>query len=54
MSTWISGRIIEASSHQGAIVAAGAALVLFAGLPLVKVCVWAAFAWGVWSMLKQG
>ena len=37
ISTWISERVKEASSHQGVIVAVGAALVLFAGLSLTNV-----------------
>jgi hypothetical protein len=36
-----------------AIVAAGAALVLFAGMPLMKVCLYAALAWGIWSIIKS-
>ena len=54
MSEWIADRIKEGSSHQGAIIAAGAALVLFAGMPLMKVGLYAALVWGVWSMLKKG
>ena len=54
MSEWIADRIKEGSSHQGAIIAAGAALVLFAGMPLVEVGLYAALIWGVWSMLKRG
>ena len=54
MSEWIADRIKEGSSHQGAIIAGGAALVLFAGMPLMKVGLYAALIWGVWSMLKRG
>ena len=53
MLDWIKDRISEVSSHQGAIVAAGAALVLFAGMPLMKVCLYAALIWGIWSIIKS-
>ncbi len=51
MSNFISDRIIEGSSHQGVIVAAAAVAVLFFAVPLTKVVLWGALAWGVWSML---
>ncbi len=53
ISTWISERVKEASSHQGVIVAACAALVLFAGLSLTKVVLYGALVWGIWSMFKK-
>ena len=53
MSEWISQRVQEASSHQGAIVVAAAIAVLWFAIPLTKVIVWGALAWGVWSILKQ-
>ena len=53
MSAWIANRIREASSHQGAIVVAAAGAVIWFALPLTKVVVWGALAWGVWSILKQ-
>ena len=53
MSTWIADRIKEASSHQGVIVVAAAVAVLFFAVPLTKVILWGALAWGVWSMLKK-
>jgi|TARA_R110000823_G_scaffold46798_1_gene119698 hypothetical protein len=53
MSNFISDRIIEGSSHQGVIVAAAAVAVLFFAVPLTKVVLWGALAWGVWSMLKK-
>jgi|TARA_R110000803_G_scaffold205659_1_gene272489 hypothetical protein len=53
ISTWISERVKEASSHQGVIVAVGAALVLFAGLSLTKVVLYGALVWGIWSMFKK-
>ena len=52
MSRWISDRVREASSHQGLIVAIGAALILLGGFTLTKVVVWGALIWGVWSMMK--
>ena len=52
MSRWISDRVREASSHQGLIVAIGAALILFGGFTLTKGVVWGALIWGVWSMMK--
>ena len=54
IANWISERVTEASSHQGLIVAAAAALVLFGGMSLMKVVLWGALVWGVWSMLKRG
>jgi hypothetical protein len=53
ISSWISDRIKEGSSHQGGIVAVAAVAVLFFGVPLTKVILWGALAWGVWSMLKK-
>ena len=53
MSDWIANRIKEASSHRGAIVVAAAVAVLWFVIPLTKVIVWGALAWGVWSILKQ-
>ena len=53
MSEWISQRIQEASSHQGAIVVAAAVAVIRFAIPLTKVIVWGALAWGIWSMLKK-
>ena len=53
ISTWISERVKEASSHQGVIVAICAALVLFGGLRLTKVILYGALVWGVWSMVKK-
>ena len=53
MSDWIANRIKEASSHQGAIVVAAAVAVIWFAIPLTKVIVWGALAWGIWSILKQ-
>ena len=53
ISNWISERVKEGSSHQGIIVAAGAALLLFGGLSLTKVFLYGALVWGIWSMLKK-
>ena len=53
MSEWIADRIKEASSHQGAIAVAAAVAVLFFAVPLTKVILWGALAWGIWSMLKK-
>ena len=53
MSAWIANRIREASSHQGAIVVAAVVAVIWFAIPLTKVVVWGALAWGVWSILKQ-
>ena len=53
ISSWISERVNEASSHQGLIVATAAVAVLFFAVPLTKVILWGALVWGVWSMLKK-
>ena len=53
MSKYIADRISEGSSHQGLIVVAGAVAVLFFAVPLTKVILWGALAWGVWSMMKK-
>lgn len=53
ISSWISERVKEGSSHQGVIVAVAAALVLFAGLSLTSVFLYGALIWGIWSMLKK-
>ena len=49
----MTDRMREASGHNGLIVAVGAAIVLFAGIPLTKVLLWGALIWGVWSMLRS-
>tara|TARA_Y100001963_G_C6647756_1_gene384180 strand:- start:579 stop:746 length:168 start_codon:yes stop_codon:yes gene_type:complete len=54
IASWISDRIKEASSHQGAIVAAAAVAVLWFAIPLTSVVVWGALIWGIWSMMRQG
>ena len=54
IASWISERVNEGSSHQGLIVAAAAVAVLFFAVPLTKVVLWGALAWGIWSMLKKG
>ena len=53
MSNFISDRVSQGSSHQGLIVAAAAVAVLFFAVPLTKVVLWGALAWGVWSMMKS-
>lgn len=53
MFNWIKDRLMEYSTHQGAIVAAVAACILFAGMPLMEVVLWGALVWGVWSVLKS-
>ena len=53
MSNYIAERIREGASHQGLIVAAGAVAVLFFAVPLTKVVLWGALAWGAWSMVKS-
>ena len=53
MSNYIEDRFREGSSHQGLIVAAAAVAVLFFAVPLTKVVLWGALAWGVWSMVKS-
>ena len=53
IANWISERIQEASSHQGVIVVAAAVAVIWFAIPLTKVIIWGALAWGIWSMLKK-
>ena len=50
---WIVDRVKEASTHNGVIVAAGAATVLFMGLSLTEVVLGGALVWGVWSVLRS-
>ena len=54
MSEWIADRIKEASSHQGLIAVVAAVAVIWFAIPLTKVIVWGALAWGLWSMVKKG
>ena len=54
MSDWISNRIKEASSHQGAIAVAAAVAVIWFAIPLTKVIVWGALAWGIWVYIETG
>ena len=53
IARWISERVNEGSSHQGAIVAAAAIAVLFFAVPMTKVILWGALAWGIWSIFKK-
>ena len=53
MSNWIANRIKEGSTHQGAIVVAAAVAVIWVAIPLTKVILWGALAWGIWSILKE-
>ena len=53
IASWISERVNEGSSHQGAIIVAATVAVLFFAVPLTKVILWGALAWGVWSILKK-
>ena len=53
IASWISERVNEGSSHQGAIVVAAAGAVLFFAVPLTKVILWGALAWGIWSIFKK-
>ena len=54
ISNWISSRVGEASTHQGIIVVAATVAVLFFAIPLTKVILWGALAWGVWSVPRSG
>ena len=53
IASWISERVNEGSSHQGAIVAAAAIAELFFAVPMTKVILWGALAWGIWSICKK-
>ena len=53
MSNWTANRIKEGSTHQGAIVVAAAVAVIWFAIPLTKVILWGALAWGIWSILKE-
>ena len=54
ISNWISDRISEATTHQGVIVVAAVVAVLFFAIPLTKVILWGALAWGIWSVMRNG
>ena len=54
ISSFIGDRIGEASTHQGVIVVADVVAVLFFAIPLTKVILWGALAWGVWSVMRNG
>ena len=51
---WIKDRVVEDSTHQGIIAAAGASAVLLFAIPLMEVVLYGALVWGVWSFLKKG
>ena len=53
MSNFISDRVSQGSTHQGAIVIVAAVAVLFGGVGLTQVILYGALAWGVWSVLKK-
>lgn len=51
---WITERISERSSHDGIVVAAAAAAIIWGGMALLDVIVWGALAWGVWKIIRKG
>ena len=51
---WIKDRVVEDSTHQGIIVAAGASAVLFFAIPLVEVVLYGELVLGVGAFLKKG
>jgi hypothetical protein len=51
---WITERISERSSHDGIVVAAAAAAIIWGGMALLDVIVWGALIWGVWKIIRKG
>ena len=51
--SWIHDRIKERSTHNGVIVAAAAIAVIWGGMALLDIVVWAGLAWGLWNMIKK-
>tara|TARA_B100001123_G_C14773045_1_gene813513 strand:+ start:132 stop:293 length:162 start_codon:yes stop_codon:yes gene_type:complete len=50
---WIKNRLKERSTWNGLIVGVPAVLVLFGIVPLMKVVLWGALAWGVYNLWKS-
>ena len=51
--SWITDRIKERSTHNGVIVAVAAVAVIWGGMALLDIVVWAGLAWGLWNMIKK-
>jgi hypothetical protein len=52
MKNWITSRLKERTSWDGAAMVALGLIVLFAG-PFVKIAAWAAIGWGAWTIWKS-
>ena len=51
--TWLMDRFREKTSWTGIIIAGAAAVVILGFMPLTKVILWGAAAWGVYSFWKK-
>ena len=51
--SWITDRIKERSTHNGAIAAAVAIAVIWGGMALLDIVVWAGLIWGVWNIITK-
>ena len=51
--SWISSRIKDHSTHNGEIVAAVAVAVIWGGMALLEIAVWAGLVWGVWNIINK-
>ena len=50
---WLMDRFREKTSWTGLMVAVAAGVVILGFMPLTKVVLWGAVAWGVYSFWKQ-
>ena len=51
--TWLMDRFRERTSWTGIIIDVAAAVVILGFMPLTKVVLWSAIAWGVYSFWKK-
>ena len=51
--SWITNRFKERSSWNGLIIGIPAVLVILGIIPLMKVIVWGALAWGIYNIWKS-
>jgi len=50
--TWVSDRFKERTSWNGIIIGGAALLVIFGIVPLAKMVIWGALAWGAYNLWK--